>query len=221
MMKSNFHKGALVLMALLLCLAAAPSGLAEEEGLSLRLDAEILLTGTVPAAAETYTVRMTADNGRNPMPGGQAGGSYDLHITGAGIESFPAMTFDALGIYTYTIEQLPGSNALCHYDARVYQLTVSVVNAESSGLAMEVALRAEGLETKMERVVFENAYQAAPAPTPAPTTRPAAPAEDPTPPSGGITPTGVEDMWMLYLGGSLLLLVAAGFVIRALRREGK
>ena len=56
MMKSNFHKGALVLMALLLCLAAAPSGLAEEEGLSLRLDAEILLTGTVPAAAETYTV---------------------------------------------------------------------------------------------------------------------------------------------------------------------
>ena len=71
MMKSNFHKGALVLMALLLCLAAAPSGLAEEEGLSLRLDAEILLTGTVPAAAETYTVRMTADNGRNPMPGGQ------------------------------------------------------------------------------------------------------------------------------------------------------
>ena len=144
MMKSNFHKGALVLMALLLCLAAAPSGLAEEEGLSLRLDAEILLTGTVPAAAETYTVRMTADNGRNPMPGGQAGGSYDLHITGAGIESFPAMTFDALGIYTYTIEQLPGSNALCHYDARVYQLTVSVVNAESSGLAMEVALRSRG-----------------------------------------------------------------------------
>ena len=220
MMKWNFRKGALVLMALLLCLAAVPSGLAEGEELTLRLDAEIRLAGPAPAA-ETYTVRMTADDERNPMPGGQAGGSYDLRVTGAGIEAFPAMAFDALGIYRYTIEQLPGTNALCQYDGRVYRLTVSVINAESGGLAMEVALRAEGLETKMERVVFENAYQAAPAPTPAPTTRPAAPAEDPTPPSGGITPTGVEDMWMLYLGGSLLLLVAAGFVIRALRREGK
>ena len=138
-------------MALVLCTAAlALPALAEADGLSVRLDAGITLEGTLPDPAEIYTIRLTADDPASPMPGGQTGGSYDLEITGAGTASFSAIAYDRLGIYTYSLAQVPGTNPDCTYDARTYSLTVSVVNAESGGLAVEVAL-ARGRKGRKDR----------------------------------------------------------------------
>lgn len=207
-MKSSFLKIARTLMALVLCTAAlALPALAEADGLSVRLDAGITLEGTLPDPAEIYTIRLTADDSASPMPGGQTGGSYDLEITGAGTASFPAIAYDRLGIYTYTLAQVPGTNPDCTYDARTYSLTVSVVNAESGGLAVEVALREDGKVEKTAMAAFHNAYKVI-VPTPAPTTEP-----------GAITPTGVSDHWMYYLSGSAALLVAAAFLVRSLCRR--
>lgn len=208
-MKSSFSKILLTLAALILCLAAMMSpALAAANGLTVQLDAEITLEGTLPDPAETYTIRLTADDSANPMPGGQTGGSYDLEITGAGAASFPEIAYDKLGIYTYTIAQVAGSNADCTYDARTYSLTVSVINAgQGGGLAVEVALREDGAVEKTDKAVFHNAYKVI-VPTAAPTTEP-----------GDITPTGVSDRWLYYMGGGALLLVAAGFFARSLLRR--
>lgn len=205
-MKSSLSRITLALMALLLCLATLmPAALAEP--LSIQINAQITLEGTQPATAEAYVIRMTADDPSNPMPNGQKGGSYDLIITGAGSAVFPAMTFDSLGIYKYTIAEIPGTNPDCTYDTRTYQLTVSVVNSEKEGFDIEVALRENGKTEKTDAALFHNVYKTI-LPTPAPTT-----------PPGKITATGVNDMWMYYVGGAAVLLVAAAVIVHFLRRK--
>lgn len=209
-MKSSFLKFALALMALILCVAIMPAALAAED-LTIQLNAEVTLEGTLPDAAESYTIRITADAASNPMPNGQTGGSYDLTVTGAGTAAFPSISFDRLGIYTYTIKQVVGSNADCTYDSRAYQLTVSVINGEKGGLAVEVALREAGKDQKTDVVSFHNAYKVVD-PTPTPTAKP-------TTAPGNITATGVTDMWMYYIAGGVLLLIAASLIICSLRRK--
>lgn len=205
-MKSSLSRITLALMALLLGLAVLCSS-ALAEPLSIQLGAQVTLEGTLPDPAEAYIIRMTADDPENPMPNGQKGGSYDLTVTGADSALFPAMTFDSLGIYKYTLAEIAGANADCTYDARSYQLTVSVVNSEKGGYDIEVALRENGKTEKTDTALFHNVYKTV-APTPAPTTRP-----------GKITSTGVNDLWMYYAGGALLLLAASGVIVHLLRRK--
>lgn len=206
-MKTSLSRITLALMTLLLCAAVlVPTGLAEET-LSIAIDAQITLEGTLPAEAERFVVRMTADDDGNPMPGGGKGGSRDLTIDGAGRAAFPAMSFDRVGVYKYTIAEIPGANPDCTYDARTYQLTISVVNGEKGGLDIEAALRENGKTEKTGAALFHNVYKTI-APTPAPTT-----------PPGEITATGVNDRWMYYAGGAAVLLVAAAAIACALRRR--
>ena len=205
-MKPRFTRILLALTAALLCLSAWTAALAEDD-LTVRLDAEITLAGTLPKPAETMIIRMTAGGKKNPMPGGQVGGAFDLEVTGAAAVTFPDMVFARLGIYTYTIEQLPGADPDCAYDARVYQMTVSIINAKGGGFDMEGALREQGKEEKLGAVLFHNVYKTI-VPTPAPTKKP-----------GNITGTGVNDLWPYYFGGCALLLVIAGVTLRALRRR--
>ena len=205
-MKSSLSRITLALMALLLGLAVLCSA-ALAEPLSIQISAQITLEGTLPEPAEASIIRLTAEDAENPMPNGQKGGSYDLTVTGADSALFPAMTFDSLGIYKYTLSEIAGANEDCTYDARTYQLTVSVVNSEKGGYDIEVALRENGKTEKTDAALFHNVYKTI-VPTPAPTTEP-----------GKITETGVNDLWMYYAGGALLLLAAAGVIVHFLRRK--
>ena len=205
-MKPRFTRILLALTAALLCLSAWSTALAADD-LTVRLDVQITQEGTLPDPAETMIVRITAGGSMYPMPDGQVGGSYDLEVAGGSAATFPDMTFTRLGIYTYTIEQLPGSDPDCAYDKRVYRLTVSIINAKGGGFDMEVALREQGEDEKLGAVLFHNVYKTI-VPTPAPTKKP-----------GDITATGVNDLWPYYFGGCALLLVIAGMSFRALRRK--
>lgn len=204
-MKSSLSKCMLALAALIVCLTALlPAAMAE--GLSVTINAQITLEGTLPATPETFTLRMKANDSGNPMPGGKTGGSYDLPITSASRATFPAMTYEKVGIYSYTITQLPGTNVDCSYDGKQYNLTVTVFNSENGGLETAVALRQAGVQDRKEdTALFHNVYKTIVKPT--------------TPP-GTITATGVNDMWMYYLGGAVLLLIAASVIIHFLRRQG-
>lgn len=209
-MKSSLCKMTLALMALLLCLSAPAPALLAEETLSMQLHAQTTLEGTLPNPAETYTIRMTAEDAGNPMPNGQKGGTCDLILTGAERKAFSEMRFDRLGVYTYTIEQVSGSYPDCRYDAGSYRLTVSIVNSEQgSGFDMEVALRRNGETEKTDTALFHNVYKTI-VPTPAPTT-----------PPGKITATGVNDGWMYSVGGAIVLLAVAAGIVRILRRGGE
>lgn len=206
-MKPRFTRILLALTAALLCLSAWTAAFAEDD-LTVRLNVQVTQEGTLPEPAETMTVRITAGDRKNPMPDGQAGGTFDLKVTGGSSAAFPDMTFTRLGIYNYTIEQLPGTDPDCAYDTRVYQLTVSIINAQKGGgFDMEVALREQGEDEKLGAVLFHNVYKTI-VPTPAPTKKP-----------GDITATGVNDLWPYYFGGCALLLVIAGLTLHALRRR--
>lgn len=207
-MKSGLSKFALVLMNLILCLMTVmPAAFAEAGALTVQINAQVTLEGTQPDTPESMVIRLKAEDADNPMPDGQVGGIYDLTITGAGAEAFPPMSFDALGVYKYTIEQLPGSYAGCEYDDRTYQLTVSVVNSEDGGYGIEVAIRETGKTEKIDTVLFHNVY-ATVMPTPAPTTQ-----------TGEITQTGVNDMWMYYAIGAGALIIVSIMIALRMRRE--
>lgn len=204
-MKSSLSKCMLALAALLVCLMML-TGAAMAEGPSVSINAQITLEGTLPEKPETFTLRMKANDSGNPMPGGKTGGTCDLPIISADRGTFPAMKFDRVGIYTYTITQQPGTNVDCSYDGKKYDLTVSVINAENDGLEAVVALRQAGVQDhKEDTAAFHNVYKTIVKPT--------------TPP-GTITPTGVSDTWTYYLGGAVLLLIAASVIIHFLRRQG-
>lgn len=203
-MKSSLAKLSLVLAGLLLCLSMLSAAALAEEAPTVQINAQVTLEGTLPSTPESYILRMTADNASNPMPDGQTGGRYDLTITGAGTADFPAMKFDRVGIYKYTITQVPGTNEHCTYDERSYKLTISVVNDENGGIAAVVAMyRTDASEKKESTALFHNVYETIVKPT--------------TPP-GTITETGVRDMWMYYAGGSVLLLIGAAVIVYLLRK---
>lgn len=199
-MKSSFSKLAIALAALLCLSAFMPAALAAYLPLSVQISAEITATGTMPAEPETYIICMTANEDDNPMPNGQIGGSYELSVKGTGKVTFPEMTYGRVGIYTYTISQIAGENSDCKYDARTYTVTVSVINAETGGHEIIVAMREDGKTDKIGTATFHNIYKTI------------------VTPPGTITATGVSDLMPYYIGGSAVLLFAAFFIVRSLQK---
>ncbi|NLO84850.1 MAG: hypothetical protein GX096_05410 [Clostridiales bacterium] len=210
-MKKSFRSTVIMLCAMVLCLMVCTSGaLAAQKTVSI--DVEIKLEGTpLPSPAETYTVLMRADDASFPMPSGSSTGYYELKITGAGTAKFPVTTYDKVGVYTYTIQQVVGANAQCTYDQRIYDLTVTITNKlpNYDGFDAYVAFNEKSATEKPDKAEFINKY---PIVTPTPT----------TPPSSGdgtITATGVTDSWPYYLAGAAVLVIIAFVMIMIMRRK--
>ncbi len=145
-----------MIMILLLTVCAATA-----EGVSETLQVSISTKGTPPETPETYTVRLTAD-GDFPMPAGYqtgADGKYtDLTITGAASKSFPSITYERPGIYTYTVKQIPGTAEGVTYDSSVYDVKVQVYNNEAgTGFEIATAIRKQGSKDKTP-ITFVNIY---------------------------------------------------------------
>ncbi len=203
-MKTRLCAVLIAVAVLLLCITAIMPAAFAQQPLSIQINVQKTLEGTLPAEPETFIIRLTAEGENTPMPNGRYGGSCDLSITGAGSAVFPDITFDTVGIYSYTIEEIPGTNADCTYDTRTYRLTISILNGEEDSLYSEIALRENGKTEKKNVAVFNNVYK-----TVVPTT-----------PPGTITPTGVTDRWMHYAGGAAGLLVITGIIVHFLRGKG-
>lgn len=191
--------------ALALCLAAlCACALAAPAPASVSLDVGITLSGSLPRERETFTVRLIAQDGANPMPGGQVGGKYDMGIVGESkqqpnVGRFPAITFDHVGVYTYTLVQLPGGSRDCTYDGRAYTLTVNVLNsADMQRLETVVVCTEAGGGAKTDNNYFHNAYKAV---------------------DGNATPTGVADVWPYCLAGCAALTGVSGVLATKLRRR--
>ena len=143
-----------ILMGVLLVFGVAAAATATTE-----IGVKISLDGTPPKTPEVYTVRLTAI-GDNPMPAGATGKTYDLKITGDTSAKFPPITFDRVGIYYYSVEQLPGKVKDAKYDRSVYEVKVSVYNTPD-GLASATAIRriGDGTRVKLSQVQFNNVYR--------------------------------------------------------------
>lgn len=147
----------LVMAVAMVCSMALPAWAAELPGVSIPVT--ISLTGNQPYPAENYTIVLAADNQAYPMPAGSHQGAYTLGITGKGTANLPVITFDRVGVYTYKIYQVAGTNKNCTYDATVYGLEITVTNKpDYSGLEYTVILSASSQDAKLDGVAFVNRY---------------------------------------------------------------
>lgn len=186
-----------VLLAAALFFAAA-CALAQTPA-TFALSVVITQEGRSPSPID-YTVRLAAQDGA-PMPAGQVGGTYDVTLNGPGEVHFPAITYDHVGTYTYTVSQLKGDDKHCEYDPSVYTLTVYVLNnADFSGFDITAVFTDSEGGPKPDNNLFGNIYT-------------------PDPENGSITPTGVADHWPKYLAGSAVLFAVSGVLATRLRRR--
>ena len=185
-----------LLAAALFCAAAC--ALAQTPA-TFALGVVITQEGRSPSPID-YTVRLAAQDGA-PMPAGQVGGTYDVTLNGPGEVHFPAITYDHVGTYTYTVSQLKGDDKHCEYDPSVYTLTVYVLNkADFSGFDITAVFTDSEGGPKPDNNLFGNIYT-------------------PDPENGSITPTGVADHWPKYLAGSAVLFAVSGVLATRLRRR--
>ncbi len=133
-----------------------------------------------PEVSEDYTVVLKADDASYPMPEGSYDGELKTVINGEASVNLPSITYNHVGIYTYTIFEEVGANEKCTYDSTVYTLTVYITNEEDgSGLEATAVLYPETQGDKLSCAEFKNVYE--PEPTPEPTNTPS--------PSPSVTPS--------------------------------
>ncbi len=155
----------------------------------------ISLSGTLPYPAEDYVVVLKADDSAYPMPEGSVDGAYSLTITGEDTENFPTITYDRVGIYTYTVYQVAGTNQKCTYDDTVYTLMVTISNKEDySGLEATAVLYPDSEGDKLPGAEFDNEYEIV----------------KPTPTDPDSPKTGDESTPVLY---AVLIAVSLGVIV--------
>ena len=170
-----------------------PAYAAELPGVSVPVT--ISLSGTLPYPAEDYVVVLKADDSAYPMPEGSVDGAYSLTITGEDTENFPTITYDRVGIYTYTVYQVAGINQKCTYDDTVYTLMVTISNKEDySGLEATAVLYPDSEGDKLPGAEFDNEYETV----------------KPTPTDPDAPKTGDESSPLLY---AVLIAVSMGVIV--------
>ena len=152
---------ALVMTVMCSVTMVLPAYAAELPGVSVPVT--ISLSGTLPYPAEDFTVVLKADDADYPMPNGTVNGVYSMTITGEGTENFPTITYSRVGVYTYTVYQVAGTNRKCTYDDTVYTLVVTITNKEDySGLEATAVLYPDSDGEKLPGAEFENKYKVEP-----------------------------------------------------------
>lgn len=197
---------ALLAGALLAVLAVAvlPAAALAAESLQVELPSvEIKLEGTAPSPAKEYQIVLKADKISYPMPEGSAGGKYTMTITGSAKESFPNISYSELGVYTYTISQVKGSNSQCTYDETVYTMKVYITN---EGVERVVRVKdSDDPDAKNMEVVFTNKYPTVP--------------DDPDDPDGPQTGDS-SHLWLyICLGAVSLIVLVALFLTKRRKSE--
>ena len=125
------------------------------------IEVNTALSGDLPEAPDTFTLVLTPDKAGWPMPEGSKDGVYTMTLQGAASLKFQ-LDFDRVGVYRYTVKQLPGTNPDCYLDSGVYRITVYVTSGDKDGeLYVSVVLSRDGAEQKQEKVTFSNRYAAA------------------------------------------------------------
>lgn len=148
-----------ILMAVMCMMGMTlPAFAAENPGISIPVT--VSLSGTLPKPAEDFTIKLRADNASYPMPEGAVGDIYTMTITGEDTKNLPTISYSRVGVYTYTVYQVAGSNKKCTYDDTVYTLTVYITNAEDgSGLEATAVLYPDSEGDKLPGAEFKNVYE--------------------------------------------------------------
>lgn len=103
--------------------------------LELPVEKTIEKKSGTPDSSTKFTFKLTPKSSNNPMPENKSAtldkktGAMSVSRSGAGKVTFGTFTFglDDVGkTYTYTVEEIPGTNRYYSYDTRKYTVTVAV-----------------------------------------------------------------------------------------------
>lgn len=164
-----------------------PEGQTPSDAPSVEIPATIVLKGDLPSPDEDYVIELTADNENYPMPIdvdkevvvlnddlSEASNeemesvlpSYRLTITGANTKTFPPIVFEQVGIYTYTVKQIPGDNSDCTYDETIYHLKITIYNSQNKdGLYAVTKVYTEDEPEVKKELTFTNIYSSVSSPS--------------------------------------------------------
>lgn len=156
-MMKKMRKFALLICVLALCVSACSVISFAAESAMAEIPFSLTLGGTLPEEAEEFSFCLTAADPSNPMPEGSVNGVYVTTLVGAGSGAF-RIPCDRLGVFDYTVHQIPDENEDCTYSTEVYDVTVFVTNSEEGdGFVINVVAYKEDAEEKGE-ITFHNVY---------------------------------------------------------------
>lgn len=151
------------ILSMLFCLLLLPSAaFAAQRNVEVELPVKVSVSGEDIPASDTYTFRISAKDDA-PLPNGV---SYmEESRKGEGTVNFSSISFERVGIYQYSVSQIAGDEERCHYDSKIYDITITVTNAvDDDSLEATIAIRDSGSDSGMKdsEIEFKNTYDALP-----------------------------------------------------------
>ena len=116
-----------------------------------------VVDGVNPVTAEEFTFTLTETDGSFVTPK-NGGVSQSVNITGAGANSFNAISYTKVGTHYYVIKETAGDRGGMHYDGAEYHITVNVT---VNGNALEAATTVHKLgvgTVEATQINFINTY---------------------------------------------------------------
>ena len=123
-------------------------------------------TAEIPVRIETegaaqkpdavYTVLLEAVTSDAPMPVGSTDHRWTMTLK-AGESAYLSIPCQRLGIFDYTIRQIPGKDPGCDYDETRYPLRLQVTQAEDDSISVTALLFGQEGE-KLPAVIFTNRW---------------------------------------------------------------
>ncbi|MDO4848657.1 MAG: FctA domain-containing protein [Coriobacteriia bacterium] len=130
------------------------------EGTSAQLKATKTLTGR-DAEADEFEFRVYALDGQGNKVGDPVATAKNVAAKDGAVSdvTFPAISYDTIGTYSYQIEELVGTNGKVGYDKTTYKATVKVTKDAATGkLSADVKyFNADGTE-RTEAPAFKNTF---------------------------------------------------------------
>ena len=135
-----------LLMWLPLTVTAAESGVIE-------IPVSVLAEGSEPDWDAVYTLELAAESPDCPMPEGSRDGVYRMAVKGGSTGTI-RLSCSKVGVYDYSLRQIPGKDPDCGYDGRQFRLRVLVT--ENGETVSAVVYNPEG--EKVTDILFRNRW---------------------------------------------------------------
>lgn len=141
---------------LMLTLGVLPGKAFAEEVQTVDIPVRILVEGAVPGRETDYTVELRAKTHGAPMPDNCVDETWQMTLK-AGGTGYICIPCDRLGVFDYTIRQIPGTAEDCTYDTVQYRLRVMVTMKED-GEKTAAALLFGQEDEKVMLAAFRNRW---------------------------------------------------------------
>ena len=109
----------------------------------------------IPKKAGKFTFVLKADDASYPMPDGASNGVLKVTVEGGGLYEFGTITYDAPGVYTYTMYEEAGKENGYTYDDTVYSVKVTVTS-QNGNLSCVQEISSGGVAA--DSAIFVNRY---------------------------------------------------------------